>query len=472
MNNRDLKVILLSDSEFIKYILNEDIFIIVHQKSSLKSLVFKLTLNALKGKNNLVSLIESKLGDNIKNFEIKCLCPSVYKSEVDSYFLKLGINYIQKLYENSITAFAFANGTVRVEKRALVDSLKTSLKKDNIKVFIVDDSKTMRNVVKRMVSDMKGIEVVGECGDPTQAVDQILSFDPDVITLDITMPVMNGVQVLSTLLRKKFIPTIILTALNKEDSSEVIEALELGAIDYMQKPDFSKIAEHKSVFEEKLRMAALYEKKSIVCNGTKIEQGLESEDICIAIGSSTGGTEALRVLLGMLPNQIPPIVIVQHIPEYFSKALAERLDLHFSFSVREAVDGELLKANTVLIAPGGKQMRVVKQGRNAKISITAEGPVSGHRPSADVLFESVSKSFKEMALGAILTGMGKDGSKGLLSVKKAGGYTIGQDKESCVVYGMPKAAFEIGAVCKQLPLSEIGEELIVQAKKLSVSKAS
>jgi two-component system, chemotaxis family, protein-glutamate methylesterase/glutaminase len=333
------------------------------------------------------------------------------------------------------------------------------------RVLIVDDSKTIRVVLEKIFSTDPNIQVVGSLGDPRE-VEKFLSQNKvDVMTLDIHMPELSGLDVLKMLMPKFKIPTIMISSISKDEGPQVLQALELGAVDYIQKPKMEEIPLLKNEICERLHQArnskVRFGSGSIQSSVKAKNTAKFADNFLIVVGSSTGGTEALKELLMGLPDQIPPILIVQHIPAVFSAALAHRLNELCPFAVMEAVDQQLVQPNTVLIAPGGKQMKLESFGlHDYRIRITDDAPVNRHKPSVDYLFDSVAKIMPSKCLGVILTGMGADGAQGLLKLKKAGAWTIAQDKDSSVVWGMPRAAAEIGAACEVRPLNEVASALV------------
>lgn len=328
------------------------------------------------------------------------------------------------------------------------------------RVFIVDDSKTIQTLLVKIFKKNPRIEVVGVASDPIEAMEKLQTLSVDVITLDINMPRMSGIQFLEVFLPKKPLPIVLISSLSMSDGGAVLKGLELGAVDYIQKPRFEDLEQEASVICDKIVSAGNIAHKFISKGGFSPVSGsgknLEFEkDIFLAIGASTGGTEAIKSLLTNLPTNIPPTVIVQHIPPVFSKAFADRVNGLCPFLVKEAEDGEELSKNKVLIAPGGKQMKVRKAYGKFYIQITDDPPVNRHRPSVDYLFNSVAKNIKSKAIGVILTGMGEDGAKGLLEMREAGSHTVAQDEESCVVFGMPREAIKMGAAEKVESLEDI-----------------
>lgn len=339
---------------------------------------------------------------------------------------------------------------------------KTVQKK--LRVLVVDDSKTIRDLLTKVFSQDPQFEVVGEAEDPLKAEYLLPIVKPDVITLDVHMPRMTGVQWLKTLIPKYKLPVVMITSLELKDGNEVFEALELGAVDYIQKPSLSDLSSFTPVMKEKVLNAAKAKVRVPSATTKKfVPSSLGSApfdpNLVIAIGSSTGGTEALREVLTMLPDQIPPMVIVQHIPPVFSKAFADRMNSLCSFEVKEAESGDAIHSNRVLIAPGGKQMKIVKRASGLFVEINDDPPVNRHKPSVDYLFNSVADLIGKKSIGVILTGMGGDGAKGLLKMKEKGAYTFSQDEASCVVYGMPKVAWEMGGSLMQVPLDEVSSKL-------------
>lgn len=361
----------------------------------------------------------------------------------------------------------FETHTGRLQVAPLVE---VSQEKPKIKVLIVDDSKTLRDIVARMLASDTGIEVVGQASDAYEAQSLLKKVKPDVITLDVHMPRMTGVQWLEHLLPINPIPVIMLTSLEMRDGNEVFRALELGAVDYMQKPSLNQIEQLKEILCEKIKTAATA--KVFVRRAKKVKRSYSlgiNENVVLCIGASTGGTEAIRSVLYSLPENIPPTVIVQHIPPVFSKAFADRLGETCPFAVKEAVDGDELKASQVLIAPGGKQMRIEKKAKGLVVRITDDPPQNRHRPSVDYLFLSAAEILGKHAIGVILTGMGADGAKGLLQMRQAGARTFGQSEATCVVYGMPKAAKAMGAVAEELNLEQIPGALCEAFEKRKVA---
>lgn len=329
-----------------------------------------------------------------------------------------------------------------------------------IRVLVVDDSTLFREVLSRGVSTDPYIEVVAKATDPFDARDKILEFKPDIMTCDVEMPKMNGIEFIRRLLPQYKIPVIVVSTV----SEAVFDAMNAGAVDFVTKPNIQLVSSVESFINNlifKIKVAANAKvtiSKSISTVSTITRETLKTNKI-IAIGASTGGTEAIHNFLSHIPNNVPGIVVVQHIPPTFSHMFAQRLNNSTSFKVKEAQTGDFLEHGRVLIAPGDKHMKIKKVGSRYKVYCFQGEKINGHRPSVDVLFQSVAKECGSDAIGIILTGMGYDGAKGLLSMRKVGARTIGQDEKSSVVYGMPKVAYNIGAVEKQASLDNIPQML-------------
>ena len=324
------------------------------------------------------------------------------------------------------------------------------------RVLVVDDSTVMRQLIGAALSADPELEVVGEAGDPIQAREAIKLLNPDVITLDVEMPNMNGIDFLERIMRLRPMPVVMVSTLTARGTDATLAALELGAVDCIEKPRGSD-AEGFRQIAEKVKMAA----KARVRQRIKREEPQATDDFTpndkiVAIGSSTGGVEALLTMIERLPANCAPTVITQHMPASFTKSFAERLNRASAATVSEARDGDPLVPGRVYVAPGGDFHLEVEGTRHLRCKVTRGDPVSGHCPSVDVLFNSVARCAKDRSVGVILTGMGRDGANGLLAIRQAGGRTLGQDEATCVVYGMPRAAHELGAVERQLPLERLG----------------
>ena len=339
-----------------------------------------------------------------------------------------------------------------------------------IRVLIVDDSALMRQLLSSLLASDPAIEVVGTAPDPLVAREKIKALNPDVVTLDVEMPRMDGLAFLEKLMTLRPMPVVMVSSLTEKGAEVTMRAMELGAVDIFCKPlDIASggMGAQGRELIDKVKAAALARVRPLgdgrhvtPHRSLSVTTIYKSTDQLVAIGSSTGGVEALRDIITALPPDSPPIVITQHIPPKFSTSFAQRLDGLSAVRVKEAGDGERIVAGHVFIAPGDRHLAVRRSGA-ALVTHVYDGPlVSGHKPSVDVLFHSVAEACGAKAVGVILTGMGRDGSDGLLAMRRAGAATIGEDEASCVVYGMPKAAFENGAVERELPLSHIAEEIL------------
>lgn len=326
-----------------------------------------------------------------------------------------------------------------------------------IRVLVLDDSLVFREVLARGIASDLSIEVVAKAVDPFDARDKILEFKPDVMTCDVEMPKMNGIEFIRRLLPQYSLPVIVVSSV----STAVFDAMNAGAVDFVTKPNLQLAQNVESFIIELIAKIKSVAGANVVKLSQSQEQLTPSKAVklnkVIAIGASTGGTEAIASVLKHLPERMPGIVIVQHIPPQFSRMFAERLNNQTKFLVKEAATGDYIEPGKVLVAPGDQHLVVKKIGDRYKIEVFHGEKVNGHCPSVDVLFDSVAKECKEDGVGVILTGMGYDGAKGLLSMRRKGARTIGQDEASCVVYGMPKVAFDVGAVERQVPLDKIPE---------------
>ncbi|MCR4925523.1 MAG: chemotaxis response regulator protein-glutamate methylesterase [Clostridiales bacterium] len=342
---------------------------------------------------------------------------------------------------------------------------------DKIRVLIVDDSIFFRTALQKILMNDNSIEIIGTAGSALDADRKISELSPDVVTLDVEMPNMSGTDFLKKLIPVKPIPVILVSSLNVG----AFDALSAGAVDFVRKPasnsgpDFvafcnelkGKIKIAKNAKVRQPRAAAPVTKTATSATNTikNLASGAVKRHV-IAIGASTGGTEATSDVLKDLPENIPGIIIVQHMPVGFTKMYAERLDRTSKIKVVEAVDGERVEQGKAIVAAGDKHMTLAKDSKGYYVKCQAGDKVSGHCPSVDVMFESVAKTAGKDAIGVILTGMGRDGARGLLHMRQNGAFTIGQDEKSCVVYGMPMVAFELGGVCEQASCSAIAGRLV------------
>lgn len=332
------------------------------------------------------------------------------------------------------------------------------------RVLIVDDSATMRALVAATLERDPEIDVIGSAGDPLEAREAIKALNPDVLTLDIEMPKMSGLEFLEKIMRLRPMPVIMVSTLTQNGAEASIKALEIGAFDCVGKPvDGQELSGAFGDLADKVKAARQAAVRSIYAARQPAAQpttAFKPNGRIVAIGSSTGGVEALLTILRQFPENCPPTVITQHMPAAFTGSFAARLDRACPAHVREAYEGAVLKPGQIFLAPGGETHLEIIGSKELRCHLRADGLMSGHRPSVDVLFNSVAQAAGADAVGTILTGMGRDGAAGLLAMSKAGAQTLGQDEASCVVFGMPKAAFDIGAVGRQLPLGMIGSEIL------------
>lgn len=346
-----------------------------------------------------------------------------------------------------------------------------------IRVLVVDDSSLVRTILSQGLAQDPGIEVVGSAPDPYVARDMIVELKPDVMTLDVEMPRMDGVEFLRRLMPQYPLPVVMVSALTQQGKQITLEALDAGAVDFVTKPSTDvargltdmllelrtkvKIASTANVSHWKERRDALFSGKVL----TAPKSLSESTDKIIAIGASTGGTEAIREVVTRYPVNTPGIVIVQHMPSGFTKMFADRLNELCAMRVKEAETGDRVMPGRILIAPGEKHMRVVRSGGIYEVECKAGEKVSGHCPSVDVMMHSVAQHVGRNAVGVMLTGMGRDGADGMLAMRAAGARNIAQDEQTCVVFGMPKEAFENGGAERLVPLEKIAETSLVMLSK-------
>ncbi len=356
----------------------------------------------------------------------------------------------------------------------------------NIRVLVVDDSVLIREIICDQISQEPGLEVAGRAADGEKALDMLDSVNPDVVTLDIQMPRLDGLATLEAILKRRPLPVIMVSSLTQSGADTTLEALDLGALDYVAKPQNG--AETEAVLGDELlrrikaaagmniqrileirreRKHRRAKQKRQVLAPKQISDIAPREliDKCIAIGISTGGPPALTSLFETLTPPMPAIVIVQHMPAQFTKSFAWRLDSLSALSVKEAHSGDQLRPNHVLIAPGGKHLQLRHAGRTAKVVLRDTPSVSGHKPSADVMMKSAAEIFGDRLMGVIMTGMGHDGSEGCAAIRKAGGYVLGQDEASSDVYGMNKVAHVAGNVDRQFSLDEAAGAILVRMKR-------
>lgn len=355
-----------------------------------------------------------------------------------------------------------------------------------IRVLVIDDSALMRQLLSTILSQDPEIEVIATAPDPYVARDKIKALNPDVLTLDVEMPRMDGITFLEKLMASRPMPVIMVSSLTETGCETTLRALELGAIDYFTKPKLDMQGGMEEEGKRLISMVKTAASATIRRYASNVRSGksmtkvrplkssamIKTTDTIIAIGASTGGTEALREILEVLPPTSPPILITQHMPEYFTRQFALRLDTICHISIKEAEDGDSVLVGHALIAPGNHHMVLERSGARYKVRLSQDPPVNRHRPSVDVMFDSVAENAGRNAIGVILTGMGKDGAEGMKEMKKAGAYNYAQDEASCVVFGMPKEAIALGSVDEVLPLREMPGKVIGHLSSLEKAKTS
>jgi two-component system chemotaxis response regulator CheB len=335
-----------------------------------------------------------------------------------------------------------------------------------VRVLIVDDSALMRKLLSEMLRSSPELEVVGTARDGEEALTLVEALRPDVVTLDVEMPGLSGLEVLPRLLEIARIPVIMVSTWTKEGADTTLEALELGAVDFLAKPDRSRFPELRNARDllvEKVltasgsRLRAPRSRGAAVApgGGTRASTAGRTPRKCVVLGISTGGPQTLTRIVSELEPPLPPILVVQHMPATFTRVFAARLDRRCRVEVREAAEGLRVEPDQILIAPGGRQLRLVGRPPMVRVALDDGPPVSGHKPSVDVLFRSAAEAFGPEAVGVLMTGMGRDGVDGCLSILQAGGTTLGQDEASSIIYGMNKAAFEAGAIRQQFSADEL-----------------
>lgn len=340
-------------------------------------------------------------------------------------------------------------------------------------VLIIDDSALVRQILTKLLESDNDIKVVGTAADPLIGTEKIKKLQPDVITLDVEMPRMDGLEFLERLMRLHPIPVVMVSSLTQTGAEATIRALELGAVEFVGKPKFDLaegLAGLRQELCDKIKAAARARvtRRALPppSKGAPLaSKGFTTTEAVIAIGASTGGVEALAYVLKSVPPDCPAILVTQHMPEGFTKSFAARLNSLCAATVTEAEDGARVLPGHVYIAPGSQHLSLKRSGANYVCSVKGTDRVSGHCPSVDVLFRSVAAAAGKNAVGAILTGMGRDGAEGLLQMRAAGAPTFGQDEASCVVYGMPRAAFEIGAVQTQVGLDKMAESILAASHR-------
>ncbi|MCQ9374752.1 chemotaxis response regulator protein-glutamate methylesterase [Methyloversatilis sp. XJ19-13] len=346
------------------------------------------------------------------------------------------------------------------------------MNKPRIRVLVVDDSAVMRAMLTAIINQAPDMEVVGTAPDPLVARQKVKDLLPDVLTLDVEMPQMNGLEFLDKVMRLRPMPVIMISSQTAQGSEATLQALELGAVDYIAKPRATMVglpAGYAQEVQDKIRAAFSAHVKvrrdaparpavSAVTQPPVVSSNWGDRIVCI--GASTGGTEAIKEVLTRLPENMPGIVMVQHMPEMFTASFARRLDSLSRLRVKEAEQGERILPGHAYLAPGHAHLEIRKSGGGYVCELLQTPPYNRHRPAVDVLFDSAAAQSRGNAVAALLTGMGKDGAQGMLAMRKAGAWTIGQDQESCVVYGMPREAAQIGACCEVSPLTQVAERIM------------
>ncbi|TDX31018.1 response regulator receiver-modulated CheB methylesterase [Modicisalibacter xianhensis] len=336
-----------------------------------------------------------------------------------------------------------------------------------IKVLCVDDSALIRDLMTEIINSQPDMEVVATAPDPLVARDLIKRTNPDVLTLDVEMPRMDGLDFLERLMRLRPMPVLMVSSLTQAGSEITLRALELGAVDFVAKPQLgirSGMLDYSNMIADKLRAAARSRPRSVRREGTPppaaIKAPLISSEKLIIIGASTGGTEAIRSVLEPLPANSPAILITQHMPGGFTRSFAERLNRLCRITVKEAEDGERVLPGHAYIAPGDAHLKLGRSGANYVAQLDNGPPVNRHRPSVDVLFHSAAQHAGRNAIGVILTGMGKDGAAGLLAMRQAGSHTLAQSESTCVVYGMPREAVSLGGAMEVVDLDQMAGQIM------------
>ncbi|MFY8273817.1 protein-glutamate methylesterase/protein-glutamine glutaminase [Pseudoalteromonas sp. SSDWG2] len=342
-----------------------------------------------------------------------------------------------------------------------------------IKILIVDDSPLIQSLLKEILSQAPDMQVVGCASDPYQAREMIKQLNPDVLTLDVEMPKMDGISFLKNLMRLRPMPVVMISTLTQQGAPITLEALEIGAVDFVAKPTTNVANElhaYTELLQQKVRTAASanIRRRPVAASApAKPQQEIEFRlSHLVAIGASTGGTEAIREVITRLPKNFPPVVITQHIPPVFSNSFAQRMNSLCAMQVHEAEDGQVIKIGNIYIAPGGEHLLIKRDGGKLVCKLSQTPPVNRHRPAVDVMFDSiVDQGLAKRTCALLLTGMGADGAKGLLNLREAGSVTAAQDQASSVVWGMPKAAIDLGAAQATLALNDCAAWLVNQAKK-------
>jgi len=348
--------------------------------------------------------------------------------------------------------------------------MKNAVPERKIKVLIIDDSALIRSVLKEVINNFPDMEAVGAASNPLQAREMIKTLNPDVLTLDVEMPEMDGLTFLEKLMRLRPMPVLMISSLTERGSDAALRALELGAVDFLPKPKLGIVegiqeyadeiaGKIRTAFKTKIRPRSQEASSALVALPSLGSRFSTTEKV-IAVGSSTGGTEAIKELLVRMPADAPGILIAQHMPQAFTKSFANRLDGLCKIKVVEAEGNERILPGHAYIAPGHSHLLLKRSGANYMTELSQSAPVNHHRPSVEVLFRSVAQYAGKNAIGIMLTGMGKDGAVGMLEMRQAGAYNLAQDEASCVVFGMPREAIAVGAVDEVVPIQEMTQRVL------------
>lgn len=393
-----------------------------------------------------------------------------HKPEFKDAVFKLYMPYFQQFRAEKLLASVDLNISIIWTSFVNLKKNNNELKvRDRLRVVNVDDSPVILKLLKHIINEFDSVEILEQINDSKEAAQRIKSLSPDVVTMDIQMPEKTGVDVVRELLNLMDVPVIMVSSLSPEDGPLVFDALNSGAFDYIQKPKQEEQEQFSKDLKEKLLAAVAGSGKhsnirKVLENSkqskTKLSAPIYPSNLVWALGSSTGGTQALTRVFTTMPSQIPPTLIVQHIPPIFSKSFAESLNNLCPFTVKEAEDGELVQPNHVYIAAGGKQMQIRGSAGHLRVYITDDPPVNRFKPSVDYMFESIAKIPHLKLVAGILTGMGSDGAQGLLKLKNIGAFTFAQDEQSSAVYGMPRVAAEIGAADKVVGLDQMASVML------------
>lgn len=475
MNSKEL-ISTKSNGEYLIDLAQGDVFVSFHLSSNICMGFFlkKREIKKAEFDHLFSQMTEHCQMADLVRAEVKIIGMPKAVEQIEVLLVEKKFQALKKVEKDGAVEVMFLPvlNKVRVSKEAS-KTVVSAIRPNKFKILIVDDSKTIRNILSRIFSSDSMFEVCAMAEKPSEVEALILKHKPDVITLDIHMPEMDGVALLKIIAPKYNIPTVMISSISMAEGPMVLEALENGAVDYIQKPELSEIEKVTPLIIEKVKTAAMANlsknsnKRSAKVPQTKLMSNLNS---LIVLGSSTGGTEAIREILLGLPNEIPPMLIVQHIPAVFSAAFAKRMNDLCPFEVKEAENGDEVRTNRVLIAPGGQQMKFIYKNGKATVEINDDEPVNRFKPSVDYMFMSVAKNLYTHTVAIILTGMGKDGARGMLELRNLGVRTIAQDEFTSVVFGMPKEAIAIGGAEYVEPLGEIAERITLLTKEKSTIK--